>query len=432
MESSDDDEILLMAGSAAAALTVCMMEEEEQNHSDRRKNRTWTGPITSSRQNNGAYYATVPLLIHDDDDNDDDDSGLPSNRVGTFRNYFRMTRKQFDMILKKVEPLIAKENTALRVSISAEQRLMVTLRYLATGTSMTQLHYDWCISVASLSAIIPETCHAIYTSLCADYLRTPTTEQEWIEISRQLEDNWNFPNALGALDGKHIVMTKPWHAGSEYHNYKTQESIILMAMCDANYSFTYVDVGAQGRASDGGVFGRSTLQLGIEGNTLNFPADRCPPNSNQALPHVILADEAFQLQTNLMRPYPKRTLNHERRIFNYRLSRLRRLIENSFGILSNTWRILLRRIDLEPEKTKTLVLACCILHNILRKSRTPPRGAPPQTQNDETQDYGEQLPGLAPIALRPTAAASRVRDEYCHYFNTIGAVSWQERMVPQL
>ena len=58
-----------------------------------------------------------------------------------------------------------------------------------------------------------------------------------------------------------------------------------------------------------------------------------------------------------------------------RLSRARRLIENSFGILANTWRILLGRMDLQPDKIRTISLATCILHNILRADRDPPVGA---------------------------------------------------------
>ena len=45
----------------------------------------------------------------------------------------------------------------------------------------------------------------------------------------------NLAFLTGALDGKHVILTKPWHAGSEYFNYKGQQSIILLAICDFNY-----------------------------------------------------------------------------------------------------------------------------------------------------------------------------------------------------
>ena len=157
-----------------------------------RAGRNWEGPITSSRKERGSFYTTVPKLLPDDND-----STLPNNRVGTFRNYFRLSIAEFELVLDRVGPLIQKVSTNLREPISPKERLMVTLRYLATGSSLTQLHYDWCISVAALSNIIPKTCSAIYETMKDEYLSTPTTEEQWVTISQQLEANWNFPNALG-------------------------------------------------------------------------------------------------------------------------------------------------------------------------------------------------------------------------------------------
>lgn len=84
---------------------------------------------------------------------------------------------------------------------------MVTLRYLATGSSLTQLHYEWRISVAALSAIIPETCQAIYDEMKDELLKTPSTEAQWREIAEQMETSWNFPNAIGKFKYLAPMMT---------------------------------------------------------------------------------------------------------------------------------------------------------------------------------------------------------------------------------
>lgn len=72
------------------------------------------------------------------------------------------------------------------------------MRYLATGMSLTALHYDWHISVSALSHIIPEVCDAIIDSLKDIWLRTPQSSQEWREVAKTLEP-WNYPNCIGKL-----------------------------------------------------------------------------------------------------------------------------------------------------------------------------------------------------------------------------------------
>lgn len=90
---------------------------------------------------------------------------------------------------------------------------------------------------------------------------------------------------------------------------------------------------------------------------LNIPGVSSPPGTNACVPHVILADDAFPLTTTIMKPYPGRGMSQQERIFNYRLSRARRVSENAFGILATRFRIFRSSIAATPTNAKMFVLA---------------------------------------------------------------------------
>lgn len=100
-------------------------------------------------------------------------------------------------------------------------------------------------------------------------------------------------------------------------------------------------------------------------NELNIPEKKPLPNDENG--KVLVGDEAFALSKFVLRPYPSRNLPVKQRIFNYRLSRARRMIECTFGILANKWRILHRPLDTNLEFTDFIIKACCMLHNFVRK-----------------------------------------------------------------
>lgn len=162
------------------------------------------------------------------------------------------------------------------------------------------------------------------------------------------------------------MLQRQFLSGSDYYNYKSFHSTVLFTLVDANYIFLFVDISCQGLISDGGVFKNSKLHEMIERKNMNLPANNALPGREHPIPYVILADEAFPLRENIMKPYSgvhKQGSNE--RIFNYRLSRARRDVENVFGITSSIFRILL----LEPEKAQLLVLTIAYLHNFLRSSK---------------------------------------------------------------
>jgi len=79
-----------------------------------------------------------------------------------------------------------------------------------------------------------------------------------------------------------------------------------------------------------------------------------------------VGDEAFTLKTYLVRPYPgsQSKGDNEKRIFNFRLSQARRVVENAFGILSQKFQIYQRTLQSLLENAD-IIFATCILHNYL-------------------------------------------------------------------
>ena len=134
-------------------------------------------------------------------------------------------------------------------------------------------------------------------------------------------------------------MQAPNKSGSLYHNYKGTFSVVLMAIVDPWYRFTCVDIGDYGSNADGAIWSRSAFGQALEHREWDLPPPKPLPNwrAGGVFLHVFVGDEAFSLKANLMRPYPRAKvgiMERIKQIFNYRLSRARRIVENAFGILA--------------------------------------------------------------------------------------------------
>lgn len=148
-------------------IMLCLAVHRLLSVANKKKRKYWVKAWMADR--NG--FGQMPLLRQ-----------LQENFPADFKNYLRMDSNNFSDLLELVSPLISKQNTQMRESISAEQRLMTTLRYLATGRSFEDLKFSTGISAPSLCKLIPETCKAIYDVLKGSYLKVSNKFSRFINI----------------------------------------------------------------------------------------------------------------------------------------------------------------------------------------------------------------------------------------------------------
>ena len=157
----------------------------------------------------------------------------------------------------------------------------------------------------TVSDIVFETSIAIFESFKLDYLKAPDCPDDWKNISNQFAEYWDFPHAIGAIDGKHIRIECPRKSGTLYYNYKGFYSIVLLAVCDANYCFTLFDIGSYGSNNDSGVLANSEMGMRFASKDFHRPcAENLKGCSYKPLPYFLLGDDIFPLKSWLIKPYP--------------------------------------------------------------------------------------------------------------------------------
>ena len=161
--------------------------------------------------------------------------------------------------------------------------------FLAHGDSYGSLAHRFRLGTSTIHGIIPETCNAIYQVLQPIVLKGPDATN-WARIKRGFWRRWDFPNCIGVIDWKHCMIQSPPNSDSLYYNYKGYFSLVLMALVDHQYKFTYIDVGEYGSNSDSNVFRNSNLGTRFIQGHLDVQAPKALlnfPNMGD-LPHCLV------------------------------------------------------------------------------------------------------------------------------------------------
>ena len=286
----------------------------------------------------------------------------------------------------------------------------------------------------TISLFIPEVLDAIVAEY-GDLVATPDSPDGWRAVAGGFSSRWNFHHCLGAVGGKHIRIVKPNNTGSLYHNYKGFFSVVLFAIVGPDHRFMYVDIGGNGSTSDCSIYDASPLKVDLASDDIGLPVPHCLPRDDAHLPYFLIGDDAFPLATYMMKPFSQRNMDKHQRIFNYRLSRARRIVENAFGILANRFRCLLchRRSALSRRlfRHASACITSCV--RAIRCCRTwkmdmehvEPNVIPWSWRTDAILRSFRRQRGL-----NASTDAKKLSLYLCEYYNAPnGAVSWQDRMI---
>jgi hypothetical protein len=242
--------------------------------------------------------------------------------------------------------------------MSSAKQFLVALNMLANQEVYRILAEKYDISKSTAWMFVRKVC-TLLVDLSPNYIRWPTGHkiQETIERFKKRQ---GFPGVLGAIDGSHIPVTPTLKQQTAYCNRNRYHSIILQAVCDADYMFTDVFTGYPGSVHDARVFSNSPLCKRINEN----PNQVLPDNSH------ILGDSAYKCTNYLLTPYRDNGhLTRKQKTYNYKQSSTRVFIEQCFGLLKGRFRIL-KHVNLyDTEFIPKIILACCVLHNICMEKK---------------------------------------------------------------
>lgn len=151
---AEKKKICLLAASSTALLFYAAAIEAKKK--EKKRSRLWIKQWRKTRLDSGNIQNMMRELQPELDD---------------FKNYIRMDETCFKRILKAIKFDIQKQNTNMREAISPEEKLSVTLRFLATGESFTDLNYNSKLSISFLSEAIIDVCDAIIRNLKNNFLK---------------------------------------------------------------------------------------------------------------------------------------------------------------------------------------------------------------------------------------------------------------------
>lgn len=238
-----------------------------------------------------------------------------------------------------------------RDKISHEKAFLLTVWYLSNLETFRQIsdRFNVCLSAAHTSV---RRVVKFLLSIKNQIIKWPNNQRREV-IKQEFLLKSGINNIIGVIDGSHIEINKPQIDGDVYFNRKGYPSLLIQAIVDHEKKFTDIFCGEPGSIHDSRLLRKSSIFMEITNNP-DFVGN-----------HILIGDSAYPNLHWIVTPFKDNgRLTEQHRQFNYKLSSVRVVVEQAFGLLKGRFRRLRKLDNLNLKFCSELIMAACVLHNI--------------------------------------------------------------------
>uniref|UniRef100_A0A674F409 DDE Tnp4 domain-containing protein n=1 Tax=Salmo trutta TaxID=8032 RepID=A0A674F409_SALTR len=318
---------------------------------------------------------------------------------------FRMSRETFIFLCGKLKPRLARQDTHFRRALPLEKRVAVALWRLASNIEYRTISGLFGMGSSTVCKCVRDLCHAIVTLLRPVYLCSPSV-QKVEDSARHFLSRWGFPHCVGAVATLHTAILTP---SANVANYANPDGW-LSVVSQPGRLFASIAEHSQLLLETGFYLSQASI--------FHIVLSR----------YVLLGEPGYPLQPWLMKAYSKKKKEEEdeeeeglaepRRAFNQRFVRAWRGAAVALLRLRALWQCLSKRNDCSLDVVPTMILACCILHNVCEAHGDLFRG---EWHGEVTKGENPQPGHTAARAPSPPGTSDHLQGEevrklFCDYF----------------
>ncbi|XP_026728386.1 putative nuclease HARBI1 [Trichoplusia ni] len=262
-----------------------------------------------------------------------------------FKMRFRLSKVAVTYVFSLIQDTITAP-TSRNYAVTPMDRLLLTLRYYATGSFLTVVGDFTGVSKASASRIVKLVSHAI-AQLRLQFIKFPTNtnhlQEEFYDIAR-------FPKVIAAIDCTHIPIKSP--GGENAENFRNRQSFFsfnVQALVTAKLKIIDIVARWPGATHDQTIFNNSFIKQQLMNREFG--------------PCVVLGDNGYENNSYLLTPLSNPRTPAEQ-LYNESQIRTRNVVERTFGVWKNRFPVLTKKIILHVSRVQAVIVACAVLHNI--------------------------------------------------------------------